>query len=68
MVNWIYASILGYLGLGAVVGTAFVFRGAAVVASGARGAGWGFRVLIWPGSVGLWPFVLIRWLTAERSP
>ena len=28
----------------------------------------GARILILPGAMALWPYVLLRWLTARRAP
>jgi hypothetical protein len=34
----------------------------------ARGAGWGFRFLILPGSVLFWPLLLLRWVKGSTAP
>lgn len=49
-----------YLAIGAVFGVAFAFRLVDRVDPAARGAGWGFRLLIVPGAAALWPWLLIR--------
>jgi hypothetical protein len=54
----VVALALAYLGLGALVATLFSLRWVAGVDHTARGAGWGFRAIIWPGAVMLWPLVL----------
>ena len=56
----------GYLGAGLVV--AALFHGAlARLDPAARGAGLGFRLLITPGLIGLWPLVLRRWWIARAG-
>lgn len=55
-----------YAGAGVVVASVFVTVGVGRVDSRAADAGWGFRALIMPGSVLLWPVVLWRWLRASR--
>jgi uncharacterized membrane protein len=55
-----------YLLIGVAVGLAFVFLGIERVDPAARGA-YAFRPLLLPGLALLWPYVLRRWLTAERA-
>lgn len=50
-----------YLSLGAVFGVLFVWRGIAKVDAQAQGAGLGFRLLVLPGSVALWPILFKLW-------
>lgn len=63
-----------YAGLGVVFAVPFVVAGAGRVDPAARDGTWGFRVLIFPGAVALWPLLLKRWLAgvseppAERNP
>ncbi len=33
----------------------------------ARGASWGFKILVSPGVVALWPVILWKWNTARRG-
>lgn len=33
----------------------------------ARGASWGFKALVSPGLVALWPVILLKWRTARRG-
>ncbi len=55
-----------YAAVGAVTAIAFVLFGVRQVqpASVSLGA----RVLILPGAVALWPYVLMRWLRARAAP
>ncbi len=48
-----------YLAVGVLFGLAFVAIGANRIDPAAREGSWGFRVLIFPGSVALWP--LLAW-------
>jgi hypothetical protein len=50
-----------YAGAGAVFAVAFVLTGAARLDEAARGATWGFRLVIVPGAVALWPWLAWRW-------
>jgi hypothetical protein len=57
-----------YALIGAVFAVAFIVRGVDVIDPMARGAGWGFRVLILPGSVLFWPLLLVRWAAGSMAP
>ncbi len=56
-----------YAALGLVTAVAFLAFGLARVDPGARGA-YGFRPLLLPGLILLWPLVLVRWAILARSP
>jgi hypothetical protein len=53
-------SVYGLLGL--LFGVCFVTVGVGRLDPMAKGAGLGFRLLILPGVVALWPLLLYRWL------
>jgi hypothetical protein len=53
-----------YVAVGAVVGGVFVFKGVDRVDASAKGAGLGFRLIIWPGATALWWLVAAMWLRA----
>ena len=55
-----------YLLIGLLFAIAFVTIGVPRVDPTARGAGAGFRLLILPGSVALWPVLLRKWWRAAR--
>jgi hypothetical protein len=57
-----------YFGIGAVFGVAFVARGVDRIDPVARGAGWGFRLMILPGSAIFWPLLLVRWAAGSVAP
>lgn len=60
--------ILGlYVLVGLIVGLGFVFRGVNRVDEAAGDSPFVFRVVILPGCVGLWPFVLLKWVRAGRG-
>ena len=59
------AAVLVYLALGAVIAVAFLARGLAAVDPAARGAGFGFRAILIPGILGLWPYLLLRWVRSR---
>jgi hypothetical protein len=57
-----------YLGVGCAIAGPFVLRGVDRIDPSARGAGWGFRVLIVPGVVLLWPLLAARWARGSVHP
>lgn len=57
-----------YVGTGLLFAPAFVSRGVQRVDPSARGAGWGFRALILPGTVIFWPLLAIRWAVGSMHP
>jgi len=65
-------SLLHLLGAYASVGIAFAFPflgwGVQRIDPGARGAGCGFRVVIFSGVVIFWPWLAWRWLRGHREP
>jgi hypothetical protein len=58
---------LAYIFCGLAVGVPFVLRGVDRVDEAARGASIGFRLLILPGTVALWPWMVTRWMRAPRA-
>jgi hypothetical protein len=60
---WI-ASLYGLAGLAFAI--AFVTRGVGRVDRAAEDAPIGFRLLILPGSLALWPLLLSRWMRSTR--
>lgn len=64
---WIVTGLALYGGIGLVFALAFVARGAARIDPDAAGATLGFRVLILPGAAALWPWMLLRWRSADGS-
>lgn len=59
------ATVLGYLAAGTIFAAVFLARGLARVDPAARSASLGFRAILIPGVVGLWPYLLIRWVRAR---
>ncbi len=61
-----------YLAVGVVFAAAFVAAGVGRVSPAARGSGWGFRLLIIPGTAIFWPLLAARWarpvIEPEESP
>lgn len=66
--NWIVGALGVYVAIGLLFAIAFVWIGVARVDPGARGAPIGFRLLIFPGTVALWPLLARRWLGGTHEP
>lgn len=63
------ASVLGfYLVLGVLYGLFFISFGAGRMVPAARGGGLGFRLIILPGAVLLWPVLLTRLIKGYPRP
>jgi hypothetical protein len=63
----ILLSALAYVLGGLAVGVPFVLGGVDRVDEAARGASLGFRLLILPGTIALWPLTATRWIKARRA-
>ena len=57
-----------YALLGAVFALLFVTLGVQRTDPQAQGAGWGFRLLIFPGVTALWPLLAARWARRRAEP
>jgi hypothetical protein len=55
-----------YAAIGAVTAVAFALFGVTRVQSAPVSPG--ARVLILPGAMALWPYVLVRWIKARSAP
>jgi hypothetical protein len=62
----IVSCVTAWLGIGVLVGVAFLFLGIDRVDDSAHGA-YAFRPLLLPGLVLLWPFIVLRWYQLARS-
>lgn len=57
-----------YIACGLTFAPFFVWRGVGRMDPAARTAGLGFRLIILPGVVALWPVLLRRWLAGGLPP
>jgi hypothetical protein len=57
-----------YLACGLGFALPFVMFGARRIDSHAAQGSWGFRLLIIPGAVALWPLLLRRWVKGNQVP
>ena len=61
-------ALQAYLGLGLLFAIAFVLFGVQRIDPAARGGTWGFRLMIIPGAMALWPLMLRRWMLGLPPP
>jgi len=68
IVRWLVTAAGVYAAAGCVFAVPFLVRGVERIDPAARGSSLGFRVLVAPGVVALWPFLLRRWASGARAP
>ena len=56
-----------YLLSGFIFSIAFVCKGIGKIDEGAKGASWGFRIIILPGVVVFWPLLLRKWISSSKN-
>jgi hypothetical protein len=56
-----------YALLGVLFAIAFVTVEVQRIDEQAAGSGWGFRLLLVPGSAAFWPLLLLRWISGQRT-
>jgi hypothetical protein len=66
IVEWLVNLAGIYFLTGLLFGAAFVARGVQAIDPVARGSGTGFRLIILPGAIALWPLLLRRWIRARQ--
>jgi hypothetical protein len=60
--EWFANLFIGYLALGILFALAFVAVGIGRVDPVAKDSSVGFRLIIFPGVVAMWPWLLKRWV------
>ena len=61
-------ALAAYMIIGVVFAIPFLLVGVQRIDVQARGAGAGFRLLIFPGVAALWPLLLRRWIRGLSEP
>jgi hypothetical protein len=59
--------MVSYLLAGLLFAFLFLKNGLKKVDAAANVSGWGFRLIIIPGTMVLWPFLLKKWITVKKS-
>ncbi len=68
LARWLLGSIGAYGACGVLFAVPFAWRGVNRLDPGARGAGWGFRLLLLPGAALFWPLLLKRVIAGASAP
>jgi len=69
MIAAVFLTLLAiYLLCGSVFAIPFVLVGVGKVDPHAKHGSWGFRLLILPGTIMLWPLLARRWLSGIHEP
>jgi len=68
LANIMVLAVSIYLGIGLLFSIPFVFAGAGRIDSTAREATLGFKLIIIPGSMALWPLLAWRWIKGASDP
>jgi len=66
LVYVILITVAVYLFAGLVFAIPFILKGVTKIDEGAHGSKWGFRIIIIPGTIVFWPFLLKRWIKASK--
>lgn len=66
LLDWLSTALLAYLAAGLLFAVPFAFLWAGRVDPTARGGTLGFRLVIVPGVIALWPILLRRLLTGRE--
>jgi hypothetical protein len=66
-VEWFVNALYAYAAVGLVFACVFVSIGIGRVDPVALGSGLGFRLIVLPGSVALWPRLLLRWIRRGKK-
>lgn len=69
MIAGAFLVVLGvYLACGLIFAIPFALTGVTKIDPHAAHGSWGFRVLIIPGTMALWPLLLNRWTSGAKEP
>lgn len=66
--TWLVNAFAIYVAIGLVFAVAFVWKGVGRIDPAAVQGTTGFRVLIIPGTIALWPILARRWLHRQGPP
>lgn len=68
LANSLVTIFYAYVALGALFAITFLTIGIARIDHEAQGSGLGFRLMIAPGAIALWPLLAYRWFTGITEP
>lgn len=65
MISILFIIAAIYIICGFIFAIVFISKGIEKVDEGAHGATWGFKLIIIPGVVALWPLLLKKWIKSK---
>jgi len=68
LATWTFRLAAAYLAMGFLFAIVFVSRGVDKIDPAAKQSSRGFRVIIFPGVMALWPILARRWIRGVRTP
>ena len=68
LAGWVVGLVGVYLGIGVVFAFPFLLKGIGRIDPVAAKGTVGFKILIFPGVIALWPLLARRWLTGVTAP
>ncbi|MEO6229079.1 MAG: hypothetical protein ABJB11_07250 [Ferruginibacter sp.] len=67
IVTFIFIVVLIYLVCGLIFTGPFLIKGIKKIDAGTHGSTWGFKLIIIPGIIVLWPALLQKWRLAVKG-
>ena len=68
IIEFIFWLVVIYSIVGLLFAVFFVTKGVGTVDPAAKGTGWGFKLIIIPGLLALWPLFAYRWSKGITEP
>ncbi len=65
-VSIIFMAVALYLIAGILFAVFFLSKGIHKIDTAAHGSGWGFKLIILPGTIVLWPVLLNKWRKVKK--
>ena len=66
LISGILITMAIYLATGLLFALFFLTKGVNKIDTSANGSGWGFRIIILPGTIVLWPLLLNKWIKTKK--
>lgn len=67
IIEVILLTIVAYLLCGLLFVVPFIIKGVMIIDEGVKGSSIGFRIIIIPGVIVFWPFLLKKWIKAKSQ-
>ena len=67
LITILVSLFFAYLAIGLIAIIPLLWKGLPAIDPTAKTSTWGFKLLVIPGMVGLWPLLLIRWIKTKKA-